>query len=151
MPVGVGCPTVKIDGVEIEYGAEETTNLPLEIQPALDDLSRIGRVRKDHRAIELVLREAPDGRFEPYRDFSEPRRKAMANPRNRIHGGRNIRREDLRRFGMTMPRWLVLSQLAVRDGQSIGDLARATVTMKGSFQRTAWLVPSSTKRPSPSR
>ena len=32
--------------------------------------------------------------------------------------------EDLKRFGMTMPRWLVLSQLAVRDGQSIGDLSR---------------------------
>jgi hypothetical protein len=82
--------TITLDGIEIEYGAEETTNLPLEIQAALDELSRIGRVRKDHRAIALVLREAPDGRFEPYRDFSEPRRSAMAVAGNRIHGGRTV-------------------------------------------------------------
>ena len=43
--------------------------------------------------------------------------------------------EDLKRFGMTMPRWLVLSQLAVRDGQSIGDLSRATVTKQSSLTR----------------
>ena len=43
--------------------------------------------------------------------------------------------EDLKRFGMTMPRWLVLSQLAVRDGQSIGELARATVTKQSSLTR----------------
>ena len=82
--------SVVINGEEIEYGAEETTNLPLEIQTALDALSRIGRVRKDYRAIPLVLRQAPDGRFEPYRDFSEPRRRAMADPKNRINGGRYV-------------------------------------------------------------
>ena len=43
--------------------------------------------------------------------------------------------EDLKRFGMTMPRWLVLSQLAVRDGQSIGDLSRSTVTKQSSLTR----------------
>ena len=43
--------------------------------------------------------------------------------------------EDLRRFGMTMPRWLVLSQLAVRDGQSIGALSRSTVTKQSSLTR----------------
>jgi DNA-binding MarR family transcriptional regulator len=43
--------------------------------------------------------------------------------------------EDLRRFGMTIPRWTVLSQLAVRDGRSIGDLARATVTKQSSLTR----------------
>ena len=84
--------TVKIDGELIEYAAEETTNLPLEIQPALDECSRRSRVRRDHRAIPLVLREAPDGRFEPYRDFSEPRRRAMSDPKRRIHGGKSIAR-----------------------------------------------------------
>lgn len=84
--------TVKIDGEDIEYAAEETTNLPLEIQAALDELSRRSRVRRDHRAIPLVLREAPDGRFEPYRDFSEPRRRAMDDPKRRIHGGKSIAR-----------------------------------------------------------
>ena len=43
--------------------------------------------------------------------------------------------EDLRRFGMTMPRWSVLSQLAVRDGQNIGDLARMTVIKQSSLTR----------------
>ena len=80
-----------IDGEEIEYGAEETTNLPLEIQCALDTVSRrVKRARRDDDAMFLVLRNAPEGRFEPYRDFSEPRRKAMADPANRIHGGESI-------------------------------------------------------------
>ena len=43
--------------------------------------------------------------------------------------------DDLRRFGMTVPRWSVLSQLAVRDGRSIGDLARATVIKQSSLTR----------------
>ena len=68
-----------VDGVELEYSAEETTNLPFEMQAALDTLSRSGgRVRPDHAALGRILRRAPDGRFEPYRDFSEPRRKAMS-------------------------------------------------------------------------
>ncbi len=43
--------------------------------------------------------------------------------------------EDLRRFGMTVPRWSVLSQLALRDGRSIGELARATVIKQSSLTR----------------
>jgi len=79
-----------VDGEEIEYSAEETTNLPLEMQSALDSVSRRSRARRDRRAVEWVLRNAPDGRFEPYRDFSGPRAKAMADPRRRINGGRDI-------------------------------------------------------------
>jgi hypothetical protein len=83
--------SVMIAGEEIEYGAEETTNLPLEIQCALDTVSRrVRRPRRDDEAIFLVLRNAPDGRFEPYRDFSEPRRRAMADPRNLVNGGESI-------------------------------------------------------------
>ncbi len=83
--------SVMIDGEEIEYGAEETTNLPIEIQCALDTVSRrIKKPKRDEEAVALVLRGAPDGRFEPYRDFSEPRRKAMADPRNLVNGGRPI-------------------------------------------------------------
>jgi hypothetical protein len=82
---------VEVDGVEIEYGAEETTNLPFEIQAALDDLSRrVKHVRRDNRALELVLRSAPDDRFEPYDDFLAPRRRARAKVANRINGGRYI-------------------------------------------------------------
>ncbi len=79
------------NGEETLYTAEETTNLPLEIQPALDALTRrVRRPRQDPRAVGLILRRAPDHRMEPYEDFAAPRRKARSNPRNRIRGGRDI-------------------------------------------------------------
>ncbi len=78
-------------GEEMECSAEETTDLPFELQPALDVLSRKRkRPINDPRAVQLVLRNAPDGRLAPYADFSGPRELANANPRNRIHGGRNV-------------------------------------------------------------
>ncbi len=43
--------------------------------------------------------------------------------------------EDLRRFGMTVPRWSVLTQLAVRNGRNIGELSRATVIKQSSLTR----------------
>ncbi len=70
--------------------AEETTNLPLELQHGLDLASRAGSKRRDTRATGLVLRRAPDHRTEPYADFSTPRARAYADPRNRIHGGKSI-------------------------------------------------------------
>jgi hypothetical protein len=77
-----------IDGVEDHFSAEETTNLPLEIQYALDLASRShGKVPRDDHAVALVLRKAPNYRVECYADFSTPRRKAMADVRNRIHRG----------------------------------------------------------------
>ena len=82
---------VAVDGDELICSAEETTNLPFEIQAALDVLSRRGsRVVRDHRAVPLVLRRAPERRIEPYRDFLAPRRRARSDPRNRIHGERPI-------------------------------------------------------------
>ncbi|MEM7413426.1 MAG: hypothetical protein AAF430_24555 [Myxococcota bacterium] len=85
--------TVRIDGEEVEVSDESTTDLPIEIQDAFENLSRKAtRVPRDDRAIERVLRRAPDDRLEAYRDFVEPRRRAQANPRNRIHGGRPIAR-----------------------------------------------------------
>ena len=83
--------TVWEDGEEVWASAEETTNLPLEIQDALDTISRrAGRVREDKRAISLVLRRAPDGRIRPYEDFSGPRRRAMASAADRVNGGRDV-------------------------------------------------------------
>jgi len=71
--------------------AEETTNLPLEIQPTLDLLSRrVDHVRRDLRGLGLVVRRAPDDRIEPYRDFSDPRRRAASDPSNRIHRGEAV-------------------------------------------------------------
>ncbi len=73
--------------------AEHTTDLPLEIQDAVESLSRrASRVRCDDAALALVVRRAGDARLVAYRDFTEPRRRAAANPRNRIHAGRQIAR-----------------------------------------------------------
>jgi hypothetical protein len=71
--------------------AEHTTDLPFEIQDAVEELSRSApRVRCDDAALALVVRRAADGRLVAFRDFTEPRRRAGSNPRNRIHGGRPI-------------------------------------------------------------
>lgn len=73
------------------YSAEETTNLPLEIQGPLDTVSRLKqRIRHDESAIGLVLRRAPDDRIEPYADFVAPRRRAAADPRSLVHGGEPV-------------------------------------------------------------
>jgi hypothetical protein len=80
-----------VDGEETLCTLEETTNLPLEIQAVLDDLARrSARRRVDLRAVERLLRRAPDGRLEPYEDFAAPRRRARSDPRNRIHRGRDV-------------------------------------------------------------
>jgi hypothetical protein len=79
------------EGEEILATFEETTNLPLEIQGALDDLTRrSARPCSDPRAVGRLLRRAPDHRLEPYEDFAAPRRKARARLRNLIHRGRDV-------------------------------------------------------------
>jgi hypothetical protein len=81
----------RIDGVVQRQSAEETTDLPLEIQAALDECShRHGRLLRDEQIVALILRNAPDDRYEPYEDFNGPRRRAMADPRNRINGARPV-------------------------------------------------------------
>lgn len=82
-------------GEEYLVSVEETTNLPFELQFALDDVSRRRRRRRDDDAIALVLREAPSGRIEPYADFTGPRRAAAA--RHAINGDRPVAR--FRRHG----------------------------------------------------
>ena len=83
--------TYVIDGEEIEQSVEATTDLPLEIQTALEALNRKSRrVPLDEIAIALVLRRGHDDRIEPYRDFLEPRERARSNPRNLINRGRSI-------------------------------------------------------------
>jgi hypothetical protein len=92
--IGKGDVTLVVkDGEELVVSAEETTDLPLEMQSALEELVRqVRRVPYDDSAVGLVLRRGGDDRIAPYRDFSEPRRRAAADPRNRIHGGRPIAR-----------------------------------------------------------
>ncbi|MEO0998636.1 MAG: hypothetical protein AAFX58_14050 [Pseudomonadota bacterium] len=81
------------DGREVWYSAEETTNLPLELVAALDAASRRRqRTPHDSEALALVLKNAPDDRVEPYRDFYGPRERAAADPARQINGGRPIAR-----------------------------------------------------------
>lgn len=79
------------DGHKMVYSAEETTDLPLELQSVLEALNHAARrIVTDDVAIELVLRRGPDDRLEPYRDFTWPRRRAAANRRNLVNGGRRV-------------------------------------------------------------
>ncbi|MGB5812098.1 MAG: hypothetical protein WBG86_16300 [Polyangiales bacterium] len=81
------------DGFEITECVESTTDLPLEMQSALESINRKTRhARTDEEALYLVLQDAPRARTRPYRDFTDPRKRAAANPRNLIHGGRSIAR-----------------------------------------------------------
>jgi len=83
--------TVVRNGYEISECVESTTDLPLEIQTALETLNRSAkRVREDEEALFLVLRNAPSSRVEPYRDFTEPRREAERNRENLVHGGKPV-------------------------------------------------------------
>jgi hypothetical protein len=85
--------TYRQDGEEVVASAEETTDLPLEVQTALELLLRRAKpIRTGTEALELVLHRGPDDRVEPYRDFTASRRRAQADRRNLIHGGRSIAR-----------------------------------------------------------
>jgi len=90
--VGKGDVSIRYqDGDELIDSREETTDLPLEIQPALETLNRIKRrVPTDHASLDLILRRGPASRIGAYRDFTEPRRRARSNPRNLIHRGRPV-------------------------------------------------------------
>jgi hypothetical protein len=80
-----------VDGAEYEFSRESTTDLPIELQPALEALCRQQTFfATDDVAAELILRTAPEGRIEPYRDFTEPRRRAQADRRNLVNGDRPI-------------------------------------------------------------
>jgi len=75
------------------YSAEHTTDLPLELQMAVESLTqRAARVRTDTQALALVVRRCGDRKIIAYPDFIVPRRRAASNPRNLVHGGRAIAR-----------------------------------------------------------
>lgn len=81
------------DGEEYVTSAESTTDLPIELQSALDQLSRLSkRIPKDDVALGLVLQECNYDRILPYPEFTTPRRKAVRNSRNMINGGKSIAR-----------------------------------------------------------
>ena len=85
--------TLARGGYEITECVESTTDLPFEMQTALETLNRSGsKAIHDEEALYLILRNAPSSRTAPYRDFAGPRRKAAADPRNLINRGRSIAR-----------------------------------------------------------
>jgi hypothetical protein len=78
---------------EVTTSREHTTDLPLELQDGLEAvLRRAESIPEDVAALERILRRRPDGHLEPYRDFLEPRRRAHANPKNLVNGGRPVAR-----------------------------------------------------------
>ena len=79
------------DGEEKWYSAEETTDLPVEIQGALETMCRrAAAIPYDQKAQALVLRHGPLDRIVAYRDFTEPRRLAQENPRNLVNRGKRV-------------------------------------------------------------
>lgn len=80
------------DGIwEYEYSNEATTDLPLEMQNALENL--LGHTRRplaDFRSLELILRRARPDRIEPFADFVRPREIAASNQRNLINDGQPV-------------------------------------------------------------
>jgi hypothetical protein len=146
---------------ETEYSAEETTNLPYEMQASLDELSRRAeRVPWEPRALRRILRRAPVGRFEAYADFIAPRKRAMAKRANRIHGGRAVawfeRRNDptsLRfapGFAPDFARVVEVSRSASRMyGGQIRKLRILSKNRKIQYQFVAgphhvWIIPAQT-------
>jgi hypothetical protein len=83
--------TLLDDGGEYIQTMEATTDLPLEMQTAMEDLGRkVRTVKRDRTALLQVLRLVPGGRIEPYRDFTDPRRRAQSDRRRLINGGRRV-------------------------------------------------------------
>ena len=65
-----------VNGEELEVSAEETTDLPLEMQDVLELLlRRTRRIVHDEAAVPLILRRGPADRLEAYEDFRAPRRR----------------------------------------------------------------------------
>src|SRR4029453_14280847 len=82
---------IRARGYDLEVSHESTTDLPLEVQGAFEEANRAAKlVRYDPDAIARVLRRAPDDRISAYHNFIAARRRARANPRNLVNGGRPI-------------------------------------------------------------
>ena len=81
------------DGEEMIVSAEETTDLPTEMQTAVERLIALGsKPRSGNGILDLVLKRAAGDRVEPFRDFIAPREKAQSNKKNLIHGNKPIAR-----------------------------------------------------------
>jgi len=89
--IGKGALRWRKDGGDVvATSAEETTDLPYEVQGALDSASWTAKPRRDVSAALLVLRNAPAGRIAPYADFTRAREHDQALVQ--INGGRRVAR-----------------------------------------------------------
>lgn len=80
------------NGDDMVESIESTTDLPLEMQSAVEGLLGLAsKTRKgSEKMLQWILRQGPSDRVEPYHDFVAPRQKAAANPRNLINRGRPV-------------------------------------------------------------
>lgn len=82
-----------VDGEEVEFSDESTTDLPLEMQTAVERLlSWSSKPRGGNGILGLVLRKSPPERIRPYLDFLKARISAQSNRKNLINGGRQVAR-----------------------------------------------------------
>jgi hypothetical protein len=79
----------RADG-EYLSSAEETTNLPYELQGAFDDISRNRPSKKDEEAVHWLVRRANASRMHPFSDFQNPRKRAAET--TKINQGRPVAR-----------------------------------------------------------
>lgn len=90
--VGKGAVSTEVrDGYEYQTSDESSTDLPFELQTALEVVNgKSKQVPRDDRVLRHVLRRAPQGRMHPYRDFSAPRALAAKDPARRVHDGKPV-------------------------------------------------------------
>lgn len=90
--IGKGDLVIVAEGdMESVFSRESTTDLPLELLPALEAIAQGKKAAPTNdRILEKVLRRAPSSRLEPYADFTAPRRRAARDPRNLINEGREV-------------------------------------------------------------
>lgn len=92
----IGKGDVKIStvgGITQVESDEATTDLPHELQAALETVNRgTPKVRQDETAVSQILRRGHDHRIEAYADFTRPRRAAMKERANLVYGGRRVAR-----------------------------------------------------------
>jgi hypothetical protein len=78
-------------GWEVTETLESTTDLPMELQDALEACVRDAkRIPHDEEILRQVLHNAPPHRIRPYADFTGPRRRAAALRANLINGGKRV-------------------------------------------------------------
>jgi hypothetical protein len=106
--IGKGDIRTEVIGDEEHYeSVESTTDLPFEMQTALEIVARRTiKIRSEALALDLVLRNAPASRVRAYGDFTALRDLAARNPRNLIHGGRPVASIGRGKDGRKDPRTL---------------------------------------------